>query len=363
MTERVISSKTLGSSNPIAKKFRSIKSAFGGIGFGIILLFLALFLIYQSVFGVKEYSKIVESLPVKKAAEVTANEGLVKIQDTVSESVPVGFTFGKCLDRYCAPGKVNDEKVANLFNYSFSKERFEIVKHVRTETRTTEFAGQETEEQVEVTEYKEEWVGKEAKTETGKFKLGVIEVVPATVAKIMIDPIAQTVPNVAIPNLQPMEFYGQVPGAEVGTTKIDIKAIPLLDGKQVIVVGEVKDSKIIAGDPFIVTMKSEKELLESLKTEESFQRVALLVGSWLSIFIGISLVLAPILELINWIPLFGKAAKFAAAAIGFVTATVITLSGYFLLKYWYLLLICFVVLIVLAIVLVLKTSKKPTVAA
>lgn len=65
MTERVISTKVIGSADPISKKFRSIKSAFGGIGCGIVLLIVGIVLVYNSVNGVKEYSKIVEALPTK----------------------------------------------------------------------------------------------------------------------------------------------------------------------------------------------------------------------------------------------------------------------------------------------------------
>ena len=142
MTERVISTKVIGSSNPVAKKFRSMKSAIGGIGCGVILLIVGLVLVFNSIYGVKEYSKIVEALTLKNPSDITANEDLVKVSAVVKNSVPLSVAYGKCSDKFCNPFLITPKTIDNLFYYDTQKQRYEIVKTVRQETRKTEFAVQ-----------------------------------------------------------------------------------------------------------------------------------------------------------------------------------------------------------------------------
>lgn len=361
MTERVVSTKVLGSSNPIAKKFRSVKSAIGGIGCGIILLIVGLVLVYNSIYGVKEYSKMVAALPLKNASEVTSNEDLVKITGLATNSAPLNIDYGKCADKLCNPLLITQQNSGNLFFYDVQKQRYEIVKTVRQETRTTEFAGTESEETVEVTEYNEQWVTKETKKGYGQFDLANIKVVSNETSKIMIEQVSQTIPDVQIANLAPLENYGQAPGPLVGTTQLILNSIPVVNDKQIIVVGKLEGGTIKTGDPFIITTNNDTKLISDLQTEESFQRVAFLIFSWVALFVGLGLLIAPILELVNWIPLFGKAAKIVAGIISFVVATLMVLGSYVLMRFWYLFVILFVGLIILAIVLIRKSSanKKP----
>ena len=359
MTETVVSSKVIGSSDPISKKVRSIKGAIGGIGCGFILLIVGFILIFNSVYGVKEYSKIIAALPGLKAEEVTTNQDLAKISGTVTNSTPVNLLYTKCLDKICNPLTNSAQKVENLFYYEYQKQRFEIVKHVRQETRTKEFAGQETEETVEITEYKEEWVTKESNISFGSFNLASLKVEPNADTKMMIDMNNQEILDVTVDNVEAMNNYGQVPGPQVGSTKLIIKSIPVLNDKPVIVVGKVENSSIKSGDPFIITTSNEAKLLSDLGQQETFQRVALLIFSWFCMFIGLSLLIAPILELVNWIPLFGNVAKFAAGVISFIVSTIIVLSGYLIIRFWYVFVILFVVLIVLAVMLI--TKRKPAI--
>ena len=361
MTERVVSTKVLGSSNPIAKKFRSFKTAVSGIGCGIILLIVGLVLVYNSIYGVKEYSKIVAALQLKNAAEVTSNEELVKVTGSVTNSVPLSITYDQCSDKFCNPMLITPVTVGDMFSYDMTKQRYEIIKTVRQETRTKEFAGQETEETVEITEYKEDWVNKETKKAFGQFNLGNIKVEGNETLKPMFSKTEETSKTynfVKIDNPGIMENYGQLPGPLVGNTQLVLNSVPVLNGKQVIVVGKFENGSIKSGDPFIITTSSDAKLIEALGTEESFQRAALLVFAWLALFIGLTMLIAPILELVNWIPLLGGAAKFVAGIIAFITATMIVLGSYVLMRFWYVFIILFVVIIVVAIKLVMGVKKK-----
>jgi hypothetical protein len=358
MTERVISTKVIGSSNPLAKKFRSIKSAVGGIGCGVILLIVGLVLVYNSIYGVKEYSKIVAALPLKNATEVTSNEELVKVTALAKNSVPVTITYGKCSDKFCNPFLITTKTIGDLFYYDTLKQRYEIVKTVRQETRTVEFAGTESEETVEVTEYKEQWVDKISDKAYGQFEMGSIKVQGGETAKILIDMANQTIPDVKIDNLTALDNYAQVPGPMVGSTQLIVNSIPVLNDKQVIVVGKFENGSIKSGDPFIVTTKTDSKLIEALQSEESMQKGAFLFFAWFALFVGLTLLIAPILELVNWIPLLGKAATIVAGIISLVLATVMVLGSYLLMRFWYLFVILFVGIIVLAIVLIKKNKSK-----
>jgi hypothetical protein len=357
MTERVISTKVLGSADPISKKFRSIKSAIGGIGCGFILLIVSMVLVYLSVNGVKEYSKIVQALPMRSSTEAIANTELAKVSGSVTASMPVSLSYTKCQDKFCNPFYVTAQKIENLSYYEYEKQRFEVVKHVTQEHRTKDVGGQEVEETVEVTKYTEEWVTRESNKGFGSFTMATLNIQPNAGTKTMIDMNTQEVLEVKIDNAPAMDNYGQIPGPQVGSTKLVVKSIPVLTDKPLVVVGKVESNVIKSGDPFIITTSNEAKLLADLGQEETFQKVALLIAGWISMFIGLGLLIAPILELVNWIPLFGKAAKFAAGVISFIISTVVVLSSYLIIRFWYLCIVLVVALIVLAVVLISKKNK------
>jgi hypothetical protein len=361
-TERVISSRVVGSSNPIAKKVRSISGSIRGVGCGFIMLIIGLVLIYQSVYGVKEYSKILAALPMQEASENMGNQDLVKVKGVIDVPVPVDFAYEKCANAQCF-GDTTPEKTELSLYVSVDKQRFEIVEHVRTETRTRDVGGSEVEEEVEVKEYKEEWVSKEKKELWADFTLnGKVTVKGSTDTKLMIDTQEKEVANIKIDNLAALNYYGQQPSAQVGSTRLVYSFIPLsIPAPEYIVTGRLESNTIRSGDPFIITNMTESQLIKALGDEENFTRWAFAIGSWVLTFIGLSMLMAPIIELVDWIPLFGWAAKAAAAAIAFVIATVLVLGSWLILKFWWLILLLTIALIALAIFLVAK-KRKPEAA-
>ena len=363
-TERVISSRVVGSSNPIAKKFRSIGNSIKGVGCGFILLVIGLFLIFQSVFGVKEYSKMLAALPLLTTSEATGSQELVKIKGTPDVATPAVFTYEKCADAKCF-GTTTPESTESAYYISVQKQRFEIVKHVTTETRTKDVGGSEVEETVEKITYEEEWVTKESKTLWASFKLdGKIEVIGSDDTSLKVELEEKTVPNIKIANLTPLEYYGQQPSSEIGNTRLIYSYFAQsLPAPELIVTGELQNNAIKDGDPFIITNMSDSELIKALGDEENFTRMAYALGSWLLTFIGLSMIMAPILELVNWIPLFGWAAKAAAAAIAFIVATLLVAGSWLFLKFWWLILIILAALIVLAVFLVIRSKNQGAVKA
>ncbi len=360
-TERVISSRVVGSSNPIAKKVRSISSSIKGVGCGFIMLIIGLVLIYQSVYGVKEYSKILAALPMQEASESMGNEELVKVKGMVDVPTPVEYSYEKCANAQCF-GETTPSKTELALYLSIDKQRFEIVEHVRTETRTRDVGGDEVEEQVEVKEYKEEWVSKEKKTLWADFTLnGKVTVKGSPDTKLMIETEEKEVADVKIDNLSALNYYGQQPSAQVGSTRLVYSYIPLsLPAPEYIVTGRMETNTIRSGDPFIVTDMTESQLIQALGDEENFTRWAFAIGSWVLTFIGLSMIMAPIIELVDWIPLFGWGAKAAATGLAFVIATVLVLGSWLILKFWWLILLLTIALIALAVYLVAKKRKPET---
>lgn len=366
MSEKVISSKVIGSANPIAKKFRSIKNAFAGIGVGIVLLILGLFLIFQSVYGVKENSKLVASLALTKATEATVSDSdLIKLQGKPVNVTPVKYEYEKCVTRDCYSWQNTKESLPQALYLKVEKQRFEVVKHVRTETRTTEFAGQETEETVEITEYKEEWVTKDTIKQWANFNMGSILVEPSDNTKLMTNNTSAEVANIKIDNLGELNNYGQEASSEVGATRLVYTYLPYTtESTDFLVVGKLANKTVASGEPFIVTDKSEDQLVKALEDEENLARAGFAFFSWLSVFIGLSMLLAPILEFVSWIPLAGKLAKFVAGLIALITATILVAASWLILKFWWLILIVVIVLIAAAVFLVVKmAAKKPEATA
>lgn len=365
MTENVISSKVIGSANPIAKKFRDIKSAFAGIGVGIVLLIVGMFLIYQSVYGVKEYSKIVNNLPLTVATETNVtNADLIKLKGYPTASNAVKYGYEKCTVSACTPGFITTATLPSAYYIKVEKQRFEVVEHRRTETRTKNVGGDEVEEEVEIIEYKEEWVTKETAKQWATFNLGNIKVTPSDSINLIADLVTAEVANVKINNLTPLNNYNQTPSASVGNTKIVYSYLPLTDAiPEFIVVGSLANGSITSGDPFILTTKTNAQMVQTLETEENVTKLGYAIFSWLAVFIGLSMLLAPIIELVEWIPLFGGAAKFAAGAISFIVATVLVLGGYLVLKFWWVIIIILVALVAGAIVLIRKKGAPKTAPA
>lgn len=361
-TERVISSRVIGSSNPIAKKFRSIGNSIKGVGCGFILLVIGLVLIFQSVFGVKEYSKILAALPLLTTSEATGSQELVKVKGIPEVATPAVYAYEQCSDAKCF-GTTTPQTTEASYYLSAQKQRFEIVKHVTTETITKDVGGDEVEETVEKTTYEEEWVAKETEALWASFKLdGKITVIGSDTTNLKVDLEEKTIPNVKIDNLTPLEYYGQQPSSQVGNTRLVYSYFAQsLPAPELIVTGELQSNTIKDGDPFIITTMNESDLIKTLGEEENFTRLAYALGSWLLTFIGLSMIMAPIIELVNWIPLFGWAAKAAAGAIAFIVATLLVAGSWLFLKFWWLILIILAALIVLAVFLVIRSRNQAAV--
>jgi hypothetical protein len=127
----------------------------------------------------------------------------------------------------------------------------------------------------------------------------------------------------------------------------------------ILVVGSVNSGVIDGGDTFIVTDKSNDELIASLQKNENTARWVLRGVSWLTLTIGFALMIAPILELIEIIPVFGGMVKVVAILFGAILSAIIVFVGVIMIKFWYLVLVLMLGLFVGGIYLIVKKKKSP----
>lgn len=340
ISERVVSRRVIGSANPIARKFRNLKGSIAGIGCGPILMILALgTLFYGEKF--QRSSKIVEQLSLETAQEVTATEGLHKMSGKPVVSTPA-----------------NAPEVGDALYYSFAKQQYQEVEETEYETVTTIENGQEVEEEIERVKVVEKWVDLETENKWAEFKLGNYNVKTAG-ADLRLDLARKEY-------REDMGLYHELSSGMSITPEIgDYRKVIeyLTSDTELLIVGQISGSTISSGgEVFIITTKSDAELLSSMKTEETTLYWVSKGASWLLLTIGLLLILGPILSLLDFIPIAGQAANCAATIIAAVISVGIVLAGTLIIKFWWaclaLSVIGIVVLVVLLIVLVMKKGSS-----
>lgn len=317
VSERVTSSKVVGRKLPIVgnlgKKMRNFGGSIRGVCIAPILIILSFGLLFFSE-RQKKNSGVVEGLDLEQASEVSVTSGLHKLQGTASTGQPVE-----------AP------EVGEVLYYSYKKETYEEVESTETETVTRVENGQEIEETIEKDVVEDEWVEKESQSKWAEIMIGDY-LVSTSGAELKLD-------------LSRKEFRSDVWGEyedissksvtpEIGDERLVVSYLPL--ETELIVVGEVKGSEINGGEVFIITNKSDSDLVSTMKTEENTIYWVMKGGSWLLLTIGLLSIVGPILSLLDFIPVAGKAANCAASILAAVVSAVIVALGTIILKFWWL---------------------------
>jgi hypothetical protein len=360
MTDTTVTSTVLGANNPLTQygqKFKNLGNSISGIGCGIVFLIAGIILIYMSIYGVKEYSKIVAALDLKTPDQVSSDEGLVKISGTTDNVQATQFTYTKCSTKACDNATNTAQTMSNVLHYSVEIERFEVVKTETTETTGRVENGQQIEDKITKTSYSEEWVNKGNKEGWGEFNVGSIRVKPNKNTRLMAATSESTINMVQTDNYGPIETYGKTVSDQVGTVRMVVDSLPITKNNY-IVVGNVSNGQITSGEPFIITDKSDAELIKDLETSENTQRIVMMIVSWIVTFLGLSMLISPIVMLADLIPFAGGVAKFISNVIAFILATAMVLGGWLLFKFWYIFIILAIVLVVLAVKLVMDKKKK-----
>jgi len=338
ISERVVSRRVIGSANPIARGFRKVKGSFGGICIAPIFFLISFILIYSSE-KIEKNSRVVESLSLESVNEVTYNEGLHKVNGKVSITTSAQ-----------AP------QIGDVLYYSSRKEQYQEVEETEMETITTIENGEEIEEEIERIKIVEKWVEMEADSQWAEFKLGAYTVNPNG-ADLKVDYLEKEYreENGLYTELKSSQSLSP----EVGDYRLVVNYLPI--DTDLLIVGEFGTNTIDKGELFIITTKGNDELINDMKTAETTTYWVMKGVSWLLLTFGFLMLLSPILTLLDFIPIAGKAVSCVASIIAAVISLGIVLLATIIIKFWWLFIILsglFIIgLIILLVVLIFK--KKP----
>ncbi len=339
ISERVVSTRSLGKNLPVVgnvkRKFDRLRGSIVGVCMAPVLIFIALAtLFYGEKF--KKSSKVIESLPLEQASEVVENKGMHKITGKPDITNPVE-AFG----------------VGNVLYYSFKEQRYEEVTKTETSTITRVINGEEVEETIEKTIVEDEWVTKKSESKWAEFKLGNIKIKPD---------LATLKVNLSLKEYKRNTWgeFEEVTGGytpSIGDLRIVVEYLPT--DENLIVIGEISGDSISSGEVFIISNKGERALLDEIKSQETTLYWVLKFLSWLLLTFGMLSILGPILSLLDFIPVAGKAANCLAGVISAILSFVIVLVSTLILKFWWLFIVFSLIFIVLLIVVLgVLLSKK-----
>jgi hypothetical protein len=339
--ERIISETNLGSSGFFGRFGRNFSESLRGVGGGFISVAIGILIIYFTA-GSTEYSKIVQELPLTPAESVVSSQtGLVKISGKPVLKAPL-----------VAPKSTTAESV---IYYRSTVEEYRKVEKVTTETRTVQKEGQDVSQQVEKKEWIDAWVPKTEPVEKwADFTLVNVSVEPAGSEKYFnYKEVSKTETPVSDPNptiISQITYQGKSANAYPATKIREIvTAVPA--DQPIIVVGEINSGSIRSGKPFIVSNKSNGELIDSMKSKEKMWYWITKGLAWLFIAGGLTAILGPIFAALDILPGLGGALKSIVFIINGIIAAVIVFLGTLIIEYWYVVVGVIVALIALLILL------------
>jgi hypothetical protein len=283
--------------------------------------------------------RVVEGLSLESVNEVTYNEGLHKVNGKVSVTTPAQ-----------AP------QIGYVLYFSSKKEQYQEVEETETETITTIENGQEIEEEIERVKLVQKWVEMESDSQWAEFKLGANTVHPNS-ADLKLDYLTK---EYRIENEQYVELKsGQSVTPIVGDYRIVINYLTV--DTNLLIVGEFGTNTIGKGDLFIITTKGDKELINDMKTAETTTYWVMKGASWLLLTFGFLMLLSPILTLLDFIPIAGRAVNCVAGIAAALISFGIVLLATIIIRYWWVFIILAGLIVVglIALLVILIAKKKP----
>ena len=322
-SERVVSSKVIGSSNPLARGFRRLTGSIAGISSGCVMLFIAIGLIIAAVKAVPDNSRKVEDLKLLTPEEAVAQkDGLVKVEGKPEVSAAATLTY-KTKNEF-------GQEVPQTFDQGalYVKAEFQIYeqqKEVTTSTQTVTQDGKDVEQTSEKTEITEDWVTKNTTEKFAVFTMGGITIDTDGI-DTRFDLKSSTIESVVLPEGDTPQVY-ENPTDQVGDTRLIIQY---------------------------------SELISKLKGEESAMRWVIRIVAWLLLTAGFSSIVGPVLVLTNLIPGVNKIVGCVTFIVfGMLSAGIILLIT-FAVNYWWLVILCIVLFMALlgGLGIYLLTKKK-----
>jgi len=300
---RVVSERIIGSSNPIARYFRNFIKSVGGVLIGLVLFFGSFAVMWYSE-NFTEHSKVVEALPMSELSALT--EGAVKFEGPVKVDKYV----------YAKP----DSKAALYYNYLAEKCELEIYTEQEIVTRN----GQDIEQTVE--KQRNVWKGEPVK-EWATFSVGGVPINASTAKNRL--------------QLTEMSKQGDFGTATcvVGSVRHRTEGFVSVDATKLLVVGDYLGGMVSGGETFIVTDMGNDALIMKLQTEEKTLFWMLKGAAAIMFALGLTLIVSPVLMLLNILPGLGKALQVLVFFVTLILGIIVVLLSTIILKFWWLILI------------------------
>lgn len=341
--EQIVSETVLGGSGFFSRYGRGVTDSIKGIGGGFTSVAIGLAIIYFTS-GMAENSAIVKKLVLTPAENVTsAQTGLIKIAGKPTVSTPL-----------TAP-----KSTEAVLYYKDTIEELRKIEETTVSTRTVQKDGQDVQQQVESKQWVEKWVDKSDTTNGTKwanFSLGgsKVQIEPQSSSpmfnaktlfseeKPVVDPNPTAISSVT--------YLGKSVNSYPPTKTREIVTGVTID-QPLIVIGEINNGIIRSGKPFIVSNKTDAEIIADLKSTEKIIFWITKGLAWLFIAGGLTAIIGPIFAVLDILPGLGGSLKSIVFLVNGVIAAIVVALGTVVIEYWYLFLGAIIALIVLLFVI------------
>lgn len=352
-----------------------ITSSIKGVLIGFLLIPLSFVIVYFASQR-EQASEVLEgAMPFEKAAEAASKKKAVFMTGQI-QSTPIGD------GEFLKPGPyLTIHRKAEMYAYVTKEEKKEVEKNGKKE---------------KVTVYKcvEEWVSSSSKDMGGKgctderkynptptLRDYDTSTTPSLVFQGKTWAMANSVSYTGMPDIKvsedklmkPLTVKGSyifpdascASGNKIGCERLSFSGTSYDPAGEYTAVGtpdngRIEGFKAKSGDTYLRLGPGKYEsVMKSLNKSDSTMTIILFVGSVICLGLGMSLVVGPFLELIEFIPLVGNFGAGLIRVFLFGVAFVVMGISFLLIEYWYLVLLLFVVAVVAAI-MIAKKRKAAT---
>jgi hypothetical protein len=320
VSRRVVSTRVLGSANPIAKWGRDSKStcmdSIGGFFVGILLCCATFALPYCAATKEKDSKDVAKLTPVA-VEQAGMLDGRAAVTGTLSTDAPVIPPKGSA---------------GAVLAYRYVVEDYETHPETHTETHTEVQNGKEVEVTEEVTEDVSEWVTKIDETKWAPLKLGAINIDPQR----------------ADMQLTWIQDWSQNNAQNTHRERVEVVKL----SPSVLLAAEFNGGQVaVPPDFYIVTTQSKDQLVASMNATEETGRWVLIIASVILWTISFNLIIGPAMILLNILPVqaLSGAIRGVYTFFSLLLAVLLTWTVYVAVRYWWMILIVLAVLVVVII--------------
>ncbi|MCC7478519.1 hypothetical protein IT575_08680 [bacterium] len=333
---RIVRTRVLGSSNPVARWGRESKAtcmdSFGGFFLGILLFCITFALPYCAATQEKD-SKDIAKLEVRDVAAGVPSDGKALISGPLTATnTPV-----PPLDSRTGAQKAG----TTIIYYQYTMDLWQTHTETHTETRTVTENGQDIEITEEVTEDVSEWVNQRDERRWAQLSVGTVIVNPERC-------------DIDLPEI---EIYRQ----ELPNQRREVVTAILLPD-QVLLAAELQSGQVAPEPDFYrLTTKSKDELVASLNSAEESSRWIKIVLSVILWTVALNLIVGPAMVIFNIFPIkaVGCGLRALVGLVSFLTALALTFTMYVAIRYWWAVVLALILLTWLLVTVVKKGKAEP----